>query len=295
MNQSTPITFVQPDNGNAGGKWGGDSNISRDRYGRPLVTPPDGGPAEPYTRATTFVDALSDKSSLMKWSARMSALGLAQRDDLLLKLAGHDPGDTRGIDQIVDAAAEAAGSKRKADIGTALHEATERYDLGQEPRHMGKFQPDVDAYIAATQGIEWVEVESFRIQDDLKIGGTADRIGKMGNELFIADIKTGGLWDIGKFAAQLAVYARSVPYDTATGKRGADPLPMNVNQGLLIHLPAGEGKADLYWLNLQVGWEAALLCGRVREWRKFSKNKGTRDQVMVPVSSEEAAAMGGRK
>lgn len=287
----TQLKFAQPDNGN-GHHWGGNRDINRDRWGRPLITPPDGGKPVAYTRCTTFVDALSDKANLMAWKARMASLGLAQRDDLLLKLAGHDPEDKRGLDQIVDAAAEAAGSKSKADIGTALHEATERHDLGQEQRPMGKYQPDLDAYIAATQGLEHLSVEQFRVQDEFRIGGTCDRVVRFPgqNISFIADVKTGGLYDVGKMAAQLSVYSRSTPYDTELGQRTTDPVPVSQDVGLLIHLPAGTGTCDLYWLNLNAGWEAVKLSAKVREWRSFHTRKATRSEVIVPLGEEETQA-----
>lgn len=289
----TQLKFAQPDNG-AGNHWGGNRDIPRDRWGRPLITPPQGGNPVAYTRATTFVDALSDKSNLMAWKSRMAALGLAQRDDLLLRLAGHDPDDKKGIDQIVDAAAEAAGSKRKADIGTALHEATERHDLGEEARPLGKFQPDLDAYIKATSGLEHVAVEQFRVQDDYRIGGTCDRVVRFpGQEqAFIADVKTGGLYDTSKMAMQLSVYAHSTPYDTATSQRTTDPYPVSKNVGLLIHLPAGEATCNLFWLNLQKGWEGVALAAKVREWRSFGTRKATRQEVIVPLGEEETRAAG---
>lgn len=277
------VTFAQP----ADPHWGGNRDIQRDRYGRPLITPPDGGKPEAYTRCTTFVDALSDKTNLMSWRARMTALGLAQRDDLLLKIAQHDRDDKRGLDRIVTEAADAAGASRGADIGTQLHEATEKHDRGEPVGPMGKFQSDLDAYIAATENITWTAVEQFRVQDEFKIGGTADRVANINGKSVIADVKTGGLYDVGKMAAQLACYANSVPYDTATGIREQDIPPIDLTTGLLIHLPEGQGRCDLYWLNLSAGWEAVQLAARVREWRQFHTRKATRGQVIQPVEAAD--------
>lgn len=276
---STPL-FTQPDQGQ---HWGGNKDISRDRWGRPLVTPPDGGKPTGYTRCTTFVDALSDKSNLMAWKARMAAIGLAQRDDLLIQVAQHDPEDKKGLDRLVNQAADIAGASRSADIGTQLHEAAEKHDQGLPVGPLGKFQADLDAYITATADIRWTAFEQFRVHDDLKIGGTADRVAVINGQSVIADIKTGGLYDVGKMAMQMAVYARSKIYDLGTGHRSEDTPPMNLDMALLIHLPQGTGTCELYWLNLSAGWDAVLLAKRVREWRKFHNNKTTRGQVITPA------------
>lgn len=247
-----------------------------------------------YTRCTTFINALSDTHNLTGWKLRLAGIGLASRKDLLAKIEQTDPEDKTTLNRIMEEVLDSAGAKDKAYLGTQLHEATERLDRGEPVGNLGKYQADIDAYEKATVGITWTAIESFRINDELKVGGTADRIGKIGNELFVADIKTGGLWDIQKMCQQLAVYANSVPYDIKTGERTPDPLPMSTTHGLLIHLPAGEGKADLYWLNLEFGWEAAQTSAKVHEIRKFAKNKETKDQVMIPVSPEQIARMGGQ-
>ena len=63
--------------------------IPRDRFGRPLVVPPAARSPSPYTRCTTYVDALEDKFGLQKWMMRMTAVGLSQRQDLLLAVAAN--------------------------------------------------------------------------------------------------------------------------------------------------------------------------------------------------------------
>jgi hypothetical protein len=49
------------------------SDIKRDRWGRPLITPPDGGKPVPYTRVSTLAKALDDKTALMRWKQRQTA------------------------------------------------------------------------------------------------------------------------------------------------------------------------------------------------------------------------------
>jgi hypothetical protein len=47
------------------------TEIPRDRWGRPLIEPPDGGKPIGYTRVSTLAKALDDKTSLMDWKCRI--------------------------------------------------------------------------------------------------------------------------------------------------------------------------------------------------------------------------------
>ena len=62
------------------------TEITRDRYGRPMIVPPKGGAPIAYTRATTIANSLDDASALTAWKMRMAAIGLTSRPDLLLAI-----------------------------------------------------------------------------------------------------------------------------------------------------------------------------------------------------------------
>src|SRR5690606_1008152 len=66
----------------------GVSAVQRDRWGRPLIVPPGGGDPVAYTRVSTLAKALDDTSNLMAWKQRVTAVGLARRQDLRTRLAG---------------------------------------------------------------------------------------------------------------------------------------------------------------------------------------------------------------
>jgi hypothetical protein len=241
--------------------------IARDRFGRPLVIPPGGGKPVAYTRATTFVDALEDKYNLQKWQQRMVILGLVDRPDLLLSAAAHRDDKTR-LDKVADDAIEAAKAHAAATVGTAIHALTQRIDAGLDIGPVpGEYQRDLDAYAAATAELKVLHSETFTVLDDLKIGGTPDRVVEYDGERYIADIKTGSIeYGSGKIAMQLAVYAHSQLYDIPTGRR--TPLPgVSGQRGIIIHLPAGTGICALHWVNIDAGWTAVQLAAQVREWR----------------------------
>lgn len=240
--------------------------VPRDGYGRPLVIPPTGGKPVPYTRCTTFVGAIEDTYTLGLWQQRMVALGLADRPDLLMAVVAHR--DQKGrLNAICKDAQEAAKAHAAATTGTALHALTERIDrgltLGVIPE---AYQADLDAYVRATARLKPVMIEQFCVQDPLKVGGTPDRVVEYKGKRYIADLKTGTLtFGFVKIAAQLAVYARSRPYNVETGERTAHGA--EVDRGIIIHAPAGSGTCTLYWVDLLAGWEAVKVSKAVREKR----------------------------
>ena len=246
------------------------AEIPRDRWGRPMVMPLKGTKRVGYRRATTFVGCLDDTNGLMKWMSRQVAYGMGQRKDLVLAAAAADPADKKKIGEIADKAAEHAKGVTgdAAETGTALHSLTERIDrglpLGVVPK---EYQADIEAYRAATASIEWVGIETFRVHDDWKVAGTADRIGVLNGRTMIMDIKTGSIDYPHKMAMQLAMYSRSVPYDIATDTRTTDPTKIDPNRGIIIHLPAGQGICNLYEIDIAVGWGACLIAKQVWDWR----------------------------
>lgn len=245
--------------------------IPRDHFGRPMVMPPGRGKKRvSYRRTTTFVGCLDDMNGLMRWKARMVALGMGQRKDLVLASAAAKPDDKKALDEIAEKATEHAQASAAATTGTALHSFTERIDRGQTLGYVPtEYESDLKAYEQATRHIEWVGIETFRVHDDWKVAGTADRIGrdKETGRLHIYDIKTGSIDYPHKMAMQLAMYANMIPYDIPTDTRGKPEEGLNPNEGIIIHLPAGQGKCDLYGIDLRSAWGACNLAKQVWAWR----------------------------
>lgn len=265
------------------------AEIPRDGYGRPLILPENGGKRIPYRRTTTFIKALDDQTGLGKYLNRRVAFGMAHRKDLVTAALATDETNDRKFGQIAESALEHAKGilGDPAAIGTALHSFTERIDRGE---HVGEvpdeYLADLDAYRAATAGIEWLGIETFRVHDKMKIAGTADRIAKIHGRTMIADIKTGKIDFPHSMAMQLACYARMTPYDIATDRRVIDPETIDLNRGVIIHLPAGEGRCDLYTIDIAKGWGAVLIAQKVWSWRS---TKGL-TELIEPSQPAPAAA-----
>lgn len=242
--------------------------INRDRWGRPLIVPPNGGKPRGYSRPTTIAGTLDDLYGLMKWKQRQTAIGLADRRDLMVAVTAHRD-DKKQMDRLCEDAMEAAASSSSATIGTAVHKLSEMVDSGQElPTVDELVRADLEAYAEAMRPFTVVEAEQMVVCDEIEAAGTPDRVVEWRGKRFILDLKTGSSLDfsMGKIAMQLAIYAHSQRYDPATGER--TDLDVHQGAGIVVHVPAGTGTAEVVWVDLRSGWEAVQLAMQVRDWRK---------------------------
>jgi hypothetical protein len=240
--------------------------VERDRYGRPLIKPKDGGKPTAYTRATTIANSLDDPAALTAWKMRMAAIGLTVRSDLLLAISAAQE-DKMAINRYIEDAMEVAGASRAATIGTALHAFAEKLDLGQELGPIPEeWAGDIRAYEQATKQLNKIFIEQFCVLDKFKIAGTPDRVVEYKGERFIADIKTGRIDHPNNIAIQLAIYAHGSPYNIATGRRGSWG-DVNKDKAIIIHLPAGTGLCKLVWIDIAEGWKGVQFAMKVRQWR----------------------------
>lgn len=246
--------------------------LERDRWGRPLLVPREGGEKVPYTRASTFAGYLSDSTSLHRWELGLLAKGLADREDLAGMVAGlepmtgvrkHDEPIKKKLSSIIDLALEVGGKHVKANYGTAIHSFCEPNNSQPVPERM---KADVESF--RRLNLVCVMSEFFVANDTYMSAGSGDGIFHLpGVGHVVGDIKTGQIkpHDV---AVQLTVYATGELYDPETNRRSPFPVELNTDVGLLIHIPAGKGKPDLYLVDLIAGRRAARVAAWVRDWRK---------------------------
>src|SRR5438270_13235274 len=124
------------------------------------------------------------------------------------------------MQELCDAAMEAASSSAKATIGSALHALTDRIDRGQDVGIVPEqYKPHLKAYEEATACLTVVHIERFVVCDELQVAGTFDRLVRVEGhpKLVIADTKSGNVdYGVGKIAIQEAVYAHGQLYDHLT-------------------------------------------------------------------------------
>lgn len=272
--------------------------VKRDFYGRPWISQ-DGGPlrfekgrkspvnATAYTRVSTLAGALDDQSGLIDWSAANAAIGVV-RDPAIysqiatLASAHRDPWNVpeakTPLKELVQRAQKVAGSESAAGLGTALHGLTEIIDNGGEPEFVPpEMRPWLDEYRRTMEPWEVLATEVFVVIDELKAAGSVDCIlrHKVSGHIVCAEKKTGRNepdYPL-RVTVQLAAYAHGQRYDQKTGERLPLRVGVDLQKGLLIHIPirTAEPRCVLYPVDLQRGWELAELSMRVREVRKMSR------------------------
>lgn len=291
-------------------------DFKRDQWDRPLIVPRDGGAPRGYTRCSSAAKTVDDTFNLELWARRNVAFGMAHDRSLVARLLAvggtpreWDKAGRSAVNKIVEDAQQVAKAHEAADIGTAVHELTHRLDRGDDVV-AGPYQDDLIAYRQAqlAAGLivnpDWIECRM--VCDDLQMAGTADRIftvepgsplarflGLERDEAIIADLKTGESVDYGGlgWAAQLAAYAHGELYDIETDTRTATPT-INRQRGLIVHLPASQGRCDLYLVDLIGGYEAARLANEIRATRKAARGwlEPMATAAPIPTSDDELMA-----
>lgn len=249
----------------------------RDRYGRYVIVDPETGRDRSWTRATTIAKVLSDTYNLELWGKRMVVKGIGIRRDLYALASATPIDDKDTLNSIAKQATDAVAAGGKANLGSALHSFTERVDRGESLEEINAPEPwdqDLLAYCEEMDrchvSIEADMVERIVTLHELGIAGTFDRLVTIpGFDLpMIADLKTGGFLAWQDFAIQFAIYANADSlYSLKTQKH--EPMPeIDKTQALVMHLPVGQAKCDLYLLDIAAGWEALQHCMWVRKWQK---------------------------
>jgi hypothetical protein len=271
---------------------------ARDDYGRYLLPDPTSGVERGFTRATTVAHTLSDDFKINQWRRRMVAEGLTVRRDLLDEVAGaaRDLAMAEGwraqrphkdrLDLLCDQAAHAAGADRGSELGTALHSLTEwadaerldEVDLDALPASL------IDDLVAYTDTMEaekiqrpaeWIERITVNVAIDS--AGTFDRVLRLPDgRLVIGDLKTQKTVDFGwmEIATQLAEYAYAeYLYDEDEG-RLVPMIPVDREVGVVMHLPVGSARCQLFEVDLVEGWRCAQLAAEVRRTRSHTKSMG---------------------
>lgn len=273
---------------------------------RKIVTPETVGTDKPkligYTRATSFIGALEDKTALEKWKTRKILEGAADANlemsamSALQNRLDADPDDKDAdkayraeLDEIAERAFNYAGGHDSADYGTALHRLVELYNDGtitdaiieeterQWPGITADFHSYVDAWLklVAELGASIVLQECLVVDDAKKVAGRGDMIARMkldgdkrARRIFM-DIKTGKIDNTGRLSQQLAIYAGGKLYDPETGRRS--PLRVRQDVAIVVHVPRGEARTEFILIDLAPGRRDNDLCMKVRASRRKKK------------------------
>lgn len=284
-----------------------DYSVERDRWGRPLLYPPEGGKPVAYTRPSTMAKWLDSQAGLIGWKASMAMLGMAKSKPIQARIAAivaRTESDAYrenkdALKELVESATQIAQAQGRADLGTAVHEFTELLDAGTLD---WQYVPEalkgpIGAYQEKMRDFTTVDTEVFVAIDEpidpsgkkmIRGAGSLDRLIRHPDlGVCVADIKTGR--DEPKYplgvTTQVAIYSRGrryrdarfggapsfddgVPNADGTAWRKALHPELNQHTGILIHLPLDQVECSLYALDLDAGWESLMLGHRVQEARR---------------------------
>jgi hypothetical protein len=269
--------------------------VRRNRYGQYEIVPPGGGKPVGYMRATSLAEVPSDKNGIKVWFGAMAALGFMHRPGLMAQLETlisqygpnpwyASPDAKKQLKRLIDEAAEAGGSADRSQAGTAMHSLVETLNKGGTPLvSQESTQRDLDAYRYALDAAGIVVnpdyCERIVVLDEFGVAGMPDMLSVEVpgfDQPLCADLKTGQTLDyswqsictqMGLYVNADNLYTQGAAADGSEDYREAMP-EVSHTHGLVIHLPAGEGRCDLYINDLVAGWEGAKVAVEVRKLRQ---------------------------
>ena len=252
--------------------WAHDNPIDKPRPvvedGRYVLTDPASGEPRKWTRVTTFCDD-AENESFAAWRDGMLVRGFVI-DPTLIPWAHRESDEWKAYAAIAAEATRQGGGWLAADLGTALHTATEHHDLGTGIRPPAPWDTHVDAWASALaeHGITIVDgwAERCVINTDVDCAGTLDRLAILPDgRTVVLDLKTGSSVRKIGYAVQAAIYARA---SHAWTPDGYEPLPeVDRSMALIAHLPSKGQGCEIIEVDITRGWDVALTCHALRSSR----------------------------
>jgi hypothetical protein len=256
--------------------------------GAPMIVDKE-GKNQRLSRPSGWGKILDDENALVNWKIDRAAIGVATDPALQARYVAVKDGDREALKGLRELAINAGRGAQAADIGTALHAMSERWEDPEDD-----FDPPEE--YAKSLRVYSKTLEEFGLVSELfeyhvvnlKRGcaGTADRLYRTTREivtpdgeihppgtLFVGDLKTGKSLDFSLpgYTVQMALYAEGELYDVDKDEFLPTP-PINRDWGILVHLPAGQEVCSLIWCDMGVGEWGAGLVADVKQWRRLWKN-----------------------
>lgn len=268
-----------------------DPPIANGRY--QLPDPCTGNPTK-WTRASGFGKVLYDSYNLERWRQRKIIEGLLAHPELAAQIAAIDDRTTKDgkaqVHDLLDQAANLAGAKLAADLGTAFHTIAEHADLGN-PVADGPWTPALTAYQQgfAREGMAVIPeaIELVVVNPEMGVAGRGDRFVTLEGRPHpvIADIKTGATLNEVSCAVQLSLYARSTHIWSPDGYKPMPPV--DLERGIIMHVDLEAGTCVMLVLDIAEGWERAKIAQAARKARNGAKG------LLVPLTPATPVAANG--
>ena len=275
-------------------------DFSRGAGGEPLIQMPD-GKQKRYARQSSHGDTLEEKSGLNNWLVAKAVEGAAKDQSILARAIAASPYEDHKPDwtAIRQDAIQAGRGSYKADIGTAVHAMSERWEEESDYDPGGIYTPALEAYskLQNELGLKSQLIECQFVNDEYNTAGTADRLYELTKPLItptdeillpgtlvVGDLKTGSSLEFSApgYAIQIAGYAGGVLYDVVNNVRIPTPS-INQRWAIIMHLDVESAHCEFIWIDLEVGRFGARLAEEVREWRRAWRRKEGYKASMLPV------------
>jgi hypothetical protein len=246
------------------------------------------GKSERYSRPSSYADPLDDKSALTNWKIDRGCIGVAIDRALQARwcaLNPDDKGQAKEKEKLRQDSIAAGRGAEAADIGTALHAMSVRFE--QEP-FFSPPEPYLSSLMAYERELRLLGLKSNRfefhvVNVEYRCAGTADRLYEttiplttpdgsliLPGEYILGDLKTGAKFEYSKpqYVVQQALYAGGQFYNVVTDEFEATP-PIRQDWGLIVHMPADDpGTCHFLWCDLEVGRFGCYIVQQVKLWRK---------------------------
>ncbi|AEK07593.1 hypothetical protein UPIE_59 [Mycobacterium phage UPIE] len=263
--------------------------------------------AKGYGRASGAGKGLDTKDGLIDWAACQAAVGILLDASARSEVAtlineydadpwykGDDGGTRSGKERLkaaVEQARNTAGQHTAASAGTEFHKLGELRNKGQQPRIVQEhLKEPLAKYDKAVEPIEFLDQEMLVVNDKLELCGSVDYLMALPSGIttpdgvyhdeelvVVGDLKT-GRWDAKRpmsVTCQLAAYGTGHRYDQETNTRSPLHPQINTKWGVMVHFPimTKDPEVKFYWVDLELGLEAALLGKQVEAMRRRFSSK----------------------
>lgn len=249
-----------------------------------------------WMRVSNLVSAYSDQFALRMWEIEQTLRGVKLDHGLYLELLETPPGeiDRVWVEGFIERCKRVAGGSAGADHGNERHAAVEGLHFGADTR---LYPSEVRRMLAlyrstlARHGLTPLPGMQERrvLVEELEVVGTLDNIV---NDL-VADLKTQRkFWTFLEIAAQLACYAHGdAMWDPVAGQ-WVDMPKVRQDVALVLWMPRGSRKVDVFEVDIVAGWKTAQHAYRVVRDRSAGKQGRAWLRPAPPVTvAEEYAAM----
>lgn len=265
-------------------------DFERGQGGAPRVADPT-NPDKRITvaRSSSLGDTLDEKSALNNWLINRAIDGIAAKPELVARVLAAKEDDRATYATLREEAINAGRGSYRADLGTAVHAMTDRWEAEPEWDPGSPYREALEAYTAemARLGLKTQLVECKFVNYEAKTAGTADRLYETtmplqvpdgsilpAGTLVIGDTKTGDSleYSIPGYTVQMATYAGSQLYDVVNNCVLPTP-PINQDWAIIMHVSVEHATCEAIWVDLEVGRYGIGLANEAREWRRNWRRK----------------------